>query len=996
MTRGQVYAGKAVILIDALDRTDKTLATVEAKFKRLGNSLGAMGRTTFGAGFFGAIGSTALLARFAKYDDLILELRTKMGMLVRTTSVQEMAFERLEKRIRALGKSTSFTTQEVTQGAIRLAQAGFSGKEIEDTLQSVLDLARGTSTDLSNAATVLANAIRTYNLSTEQANEITSQFVRATRMGTIEIDDMAESLKYASATATTLGQSLPEVLAMFTLLSDKGMRGSISGTSFNTALGQIAKKADDIKAQFGFDVPIDSNGNVMFTDFLKNMSRATAEMNKLEKTAAFQSLFNLRGARSILPIANERDIARLLSLIDAISSASDEARQAAIVMDSGLGGAFRRAVSAVDDLIISLGKLQSGPLQSILNTIPSITNVLDELMGRYQGFTLLLAASPAIALAAGASMVGLSIALKQAAAAISGIRKLGGGAGALVKGSLGAKGISQLSNLKMPALMAGLGKYPTGAASPIKTQTPQFMQRMVAANKGVAMTQGTVQIGKYVGQPGIQTLMREEALLGDKLQKAAKAGNAAQAAKYGAARKKAQQNLAQAIKGPKNLPFLPMAGLQGATAARSAGGMQSAFAGMKAGSKAPILPQVMSGLGKAGGMAKNLGTLAAGFAKVTMAVSKFVFSLNGVLLLFTFGDRIPIIKDVLANLGSAFGAAFGQIGGIMKSLAPVFSYFMESFGLLGNKDTASLGFAGLVDSLSLMGSVIQGKLLAAWGAFKAELGFVWDTGKMLLGTMWELLKVITTIATNSIGNILGNTLDRLEMGLSNLMNIFSGEGSGNLFKDILVGGANLIASLFDWVGFAVIKLNNMFYSIIEAFESMLLRVLSHIPGVDTRLAEATVGRNRAARQLREEQDLQGNEKAMQAFRQNMDQLFSSDAFTEGSAQMQAGLQRAAAAVAQAMQGRMNLRNGMMAGAGAGMAGVPTASNPVMQQQQQMQEVRQALRGFAAALVGSGTGTRGNVTRAVTESELKKHTQILGDMLDELKLGNERSGLVFRK
>ena len=55
-----------------------------------------------------------------------------------------------------------------------------------------------------------------------------------------------------------------------------------------------------------------------------------------------------------------------------------------------------------------------------------------------------------------------------------------------------------------------------------------------------------------------------------------------------------------------------------------------------------------------------------------------------------------------------------------------------------------------------------------------------------------------------------------------------------------------------------------------------------------------------------------------------------------------------------------------------------------------------IRGFAAALTGSAAGTRGNLIRPVTESELKKQTGLLEGIKEELETSNERSGNVFRR
>jgi TP901 family phage tail tape measure protein len=1127
MTRGQVYAGKAVILIEALDKVDATLRTVENKFKRMGNNLSALGKTTFTGGFFATLGQSALISRFTKFDDLILTLRVKMGLLSNVSKQQEMEFAKLEKRIRSLGKSTSFTTIEVAEGAVRLAQAGFSGLEIEDTLQAVLDLARGTSTDLGNAARVLANTIRTFNLETKDAESIVSMFVRATRSGTLDIDDLAESLKYASATAVTLGQSLPEVLAIFALLSDKGMRGSISGTSLNTALNQIARKKDDIKAAYGFDVPVDEGGNLMFVDFLKLLIESTSAMDKLNKSGDFGSLFNLRGMRSILPISNERDIKRLIETRDAIASASDEARIAAEIMDSGLGGAFRRAASAVDDLIISLGKLQGGPLASLAGMIPSITALLDKLITKYQSFTLLLAASPAIALAAGIGMIVIGKSLQTVAMAIGSLRSLGGGAAGLVKKSLGVKGINALANGggKYGSKVFGkLGQFPTGAASALpsaagamKPKAYHKYQEMISAkiaiaSKEVAVTEKAAAQAAIVHRAAIanatksyqelniarqaevvaaaknlvnikatnigiakhnalykaqletgksifkleqelvkvqsakafwQAKLQQRVASGAETAVVANAGNkikaliateksiqssiqmqgmamgpvlssilkpldesaamnrliATKQAAAGAKTAASQQMIARVVKANQTADASMAA--KGLAQGRLASLTKMAGSAKLAG-KAPILPQVLSGIGKAGGMVKNIATLAGSFLKLGMAVSKFVFSLNGILLLFTFGDRIPVIKDILSNLSNAFGAAFGQIGGIFKALAPAMDYFMASFDLLGNADTQDIGFENLVQSIQLMGEIVQGKLIAAWGAFKKELSWTYDAAKMVLGTMWELFKVVYEISVSTIGNVIGNTLDVIEDQIGNIFaTIQAITGLDNtmsnmdIFKTVLTGLATIVAELFNWVGYAIIQFNNLLAKFNEDMELMLYRVIAALPfSGGTATQTRGVLDRRSEREAQQAKDLGANETAMVKFRQALDQLYASNAYKEGDKAIREGLEKAGAAGAEAMR-RMGLMQQQLV---PQMSSGTATLDPVPTSQRRQEEIQMLMKNmgrFTATLVGSAAGTRGNVSRAVTKEEIKEQTAILKDIRDELALQNEREGNVFR-
>lgn len=138
---------------------------------------------------------------------------------------------------------------------------------------------------------------------------------------------------------------------------------------------------------------------------------------------------------------------------------------------------------------------------------------------------------------------------------------------------------------------------------------------------------------------------------------------------------------------------------------------------------------------------------------------------------------------------------------------------------------------------------------------------------------------------------------------------------------------------------------------------------------------------------------------MAKFKASLDRAFSSDAAKEGAAQVATGVADAKAAAGNAAQGMRDMilaveQRAMMArvpeGATGAAAALPGAPPPALQ------KMVTDLRGVASALVGSAASTRGNVTKAVTETELKKQTVLLEDINTELKLQNDRGGNVFRR
>jgi len=417
MARSRIIAGKAVIIIEAQSLIDKTLGKIRSNLHRFANAVGNLGETTFRTGFFGAIASGVIINQFVKFDDAMRILRVNLDLFGKSAAQVNAVMKPLEETIRALAKTTPFSPTQVAQAATELAKGGFNPQEIKDSLQGVLDLARATNSELGTTATLVINALKAYNIPTNQADEIVSQLVRATRKGVLGIDDLAAALKYSSGTADILGVSLQKMLAIFTILSNKSLIGSIAGTSTNTAFAQLIKKSEELASLGAIPLfkGVRSDGREAI-DVIKTLNALftySAKLPLAEQVSLFQDVFNLRGARSVAALRDQ--IANIDKLADSIANAKDEARQAATIVDEGIGGSLRRLVSTIQDLNIGLGSATEGVIIKIAQTIKGLLEELNKLSALNPALTASIILSPAILLAAGVGLLALSKALRIAA-----------------------------------------------------------------------------------------------------------------------------------------------------------------------------------------------------------------------------------------------------------------------------------------------------------------------------------------------------------------------------------------------------------------------------------------------------------------------------------------------------------------------------------------------------------------------------------------------------
>ena len=394
-TRSDILAGRAVVVVDIQDATDKGLRVLRSKLRVFSNSISEIGGDLFRGGLAGTAASIFPVKEFTNFQDQLLFLQTKL-------QVTDQAMKPLESRIRQLGMSTSFSSQEVAKAATAYAQAGFSLQETSAALQAALDLARGGQVDLATATTILSNSLRTFSADASEADAYASKFIAAARLGTLDLVDLGQSLTYASGTFATLGVGIDEVLGLITNLSTAGLKASLAGTSLQTAFSNLSGSAEKLKETL--DVTLTEEDFKTPVNGIRKLEEALLKLPLLDRIKAVQSLVNIRGGRAVFgQILSGTD--RLADITKQIAESTDEARSSAAKLDSRLGGVFRRAISAFQEFNLAIGKTSEGPLTSFGEGVAAFFNDMSQLSSKNSRFVQGLLLIGPVSLVAGAGLL---------------------------------------------------------------------------------------------------------------------------------------------------------------------------------------------------------------------------------------------------------------------------------------------------------------------------------------------------------------------------------------------------------------------------------------------------------------------------------------------------------------------------------------------------------------------------------------------------------------
>lgn len=441
--RQEILAGKSVLLLEMKSSIDKTLSQAESKLRTFQLVTQEIGRAMFRGGLLASIPLGFSAREFQNFEDEILFLQTKLQATDETIAD-------LEKTILDLGRTTSFTSTQVAQAATELAKAAFSPQEIKNSLQAVLDLARGGRLSLQESASLIANTLKTFGLHSSQAGDVASKFITAARLGTLEVMDLKESLKEVSGTFRGLNIELPTALALLDVLAFRSLKGTKAGTSLNTALLNVGKNMDKLK---DLGIPIsDPQGNARkFVDILTDLRDVVKGIspNEFEQLKAIQEIFNIRGGRAVLALLPQLD--EFIAKQKEIAASTDEAREAALKMDSKLGGAFRRTLSVIQNIAIEIGRALAPALIDVMNIAREYLNGFNKIIQQHPELVTNFAKIAIATTTAGAGLITMSVAAGTLASTLLGAKLAMGAVFSVLGGVFGMF----TSPLKM---MTGLGR----------------------------------------------------------------------------------------------------------------------------------------------------------------------------------------------------------------------------------------------------------------------------------------------------------------------------------------------------------------------------------------------------------------------------------------------------------------------------------------------------------------------------------------------------------
>ena len=380
---GMMEIGIALVLHD---RFSNQAAQASSHIKRLQQEARMAVQSNLNTAYqFGQMGLTAFrsiasgVAEMVQYGAEFVDTMTTVEAITEATTER---MTQLKDVAMSLGATTMFSSQDVASGMKYLAMAGNTAEEIQAMIKGATYAAGATGMELGGkggAADVITNVMRTFQLQGEKAAMwVGDVMTNATLSANISMQDLAASIRYASADLTNLGYELPDVAAAIGTLGNMGIQGSMAGTALanmarylNRSISDPSYKGHKFLEQLGLTKADLTTADGHLKDLysiLTMIKNATADMDPTDRNLFTTGIFGVRGNRAA--VALMRDMENFHRLYMDVAQTEPGFAQAVVEKRmSTVAGQLNAMKSTWENLKASFTESLAGMLIPIFKTI---------------------------------------------------------------------------------------------------------------------------------------------------------------------------------------------------------------------------------------------------------------------------------------------------------------------------------------------------------------------------------------------------------------------------------------------------------------------------------------------------------------------------------------------------------------------------------------------------------------------------------------------------
>ncbi len=343
--------------------------------RTISRGLGGMGGAGLVGGFGTAMGMGSVIREIHSQQKAMNMIRANMQ------GFSKEQYESVRQNIMGVAKDTPFMFGQTAGAALELARMGYTPEQLNQLLRPGVSLGGAAAIDPGKAVDILTNAMAALEIPLSKTSQTADLLTQAFTNSNQDLLQLREALKFAQPTMAGTGHQLNETLGLFMLLSKRGLKGGIAGTTYARMMEAFDKSSGTSAKAFA---KLGLNRDEFFTADGKNIGLA-AIIKKLNdakdrvglkafKESAY-TIFGARANRGVKLLLDNLDVyQKQLKILEKSHGATWRSMEEQM---RGLPGAWNKLKAAYSRAV---GKLdESGFTKDLI----AITNKVRELVNAF-------------------------------------------------------------------------------------------------------------------------------------------------------------------------------------------------------------------------------------------------------------------------------------------------------------------------------------------------------------------------------------------------------------------------------------------------------------------------------------------------------------------------------------------------------------------------------------------------------------------------------------
>ena len=296
----------------------------------------------------------------AEFEQANANLSTILGV-----NVKDM--KALTDSALTLGRTTEYTASQVTQLQTELAKLGFGQGSIMAMQKPILQFATAVGANLADAAAVAGSALRAFNLTSADTDDVLATLAVATNKSALSFDRIKQSIGTVFPVANAFGLTLKDTTALLGALANAGFDASSAATATRNIILKLADSNGKLAQSLGgpaksFDDII--RGMIQLRDSGVDLNREL-ELTDRRSVAAFAAL--LSGAESTR------------ELRDALQDVDGELQRIQSERLNTVEGSTKLLKSAWEGLTLAFGE-SNGVIKTTIDQLTNLIGTIQRLL----------------------------------------------------------------------------------------------------------------------------------------------------------------------------------------------------------------------------------------------------------------------------------------------------------------------------------------------------------------------------------------------------------------------------------------------------------------------------------------------------------------------------------------------------------------------------------------------------------------------------------------